>query len=100
MEGSWPLKAVLPAIAPDLSYTALGEVQDGTGAQAAYLEAIELDTLAGRDTGSAGKRWSTSGAPPWTSLPFEKGQLSEDPVIVFEGEGINCLDLLSLHNKQ
>ncbi len=40
MEGSWSLKAVLPAVAPDLSYAALGEVQDGTGAQAAYLEAI------------------------------------------------------------
>ena len=48
MEGSWSLKAVLPAIAPDLSYAALGEVQDGTGAQAAYLEAIELTTARNR----------------------------------------------------
>ena len=48
MEGSWSLKAVLPAIAPDLGYAALGEVQDGTGAQAAYLEAIELTTSGNR----------------------------------------------------
>ena len=48
MEGSWSLKAVLPAIAPDLSYAALGEVQDGTRAQAAYLEAIELTTSRNR----------------------------------------------------
>jgi Domain of unknown function(DUF2779) len=48
MKGSWSLKAVLPAVAPDLSYAALGEVQDGTAAQAAYLEAIELATSADR----------------------------------------------------
>jgi hypothetical protein len=48
MRGSWSLKAVLPTIAPDLSYEELGEVQDGGGAQAAYLEAIDQATTADR----------------------------------------------------
>jgi hypothetical protein len=41
MKGSWSIKAVLPTVAPDLDYGALGEVQDGTSAQAAYAEAID-----------------------------------------------------------
>lgn len=42
--GSWSLKAVLPAICPDLSYGDLGEVQDGNLAQQAYQEAIHPET--------------------------------------------------------
>jgi hypothetical protein len=38
--GSWSLKAVLPAIAPELSYDQLKGVQDGKAAGAAFLEAI------------------------------------------------------------
>lgn len=48
MLGSWSLKAVLPTVAPDLSYAALGEVRDGFGAQTAYFEAIEPRTSAAR----------------------------------------------------
>jgi hypothetical protein len=48
MDGSWSLKAVLPTVAPDLSYAALGEVQDGLAAQSAYLEAIAPETTAPR----------------------------------------------------
>ena len=44
MVGSWSIKAVPPAIAPELDYANLGEVADGLGAQAAYLEAIKPDT--------------------------------------------------------
>jgi hypothetical protein len=33
MKGSWSIKAVLPTVAPDLDYGALGEVRDGTSAQ-------------------------------------------------------------------
>lgn len=40
MLGSWSIKAVLPAIAPDLSYTELEEVQDGMAAGQAYLEIL------------------------------------------------------------
>jgi hypothetical protein len=40
MQGSWSIKAVLPTVAPDLSYAALGEIRDGFAAQSAYLEAI------------------------------------------------------------
>ena len=43
-KGSWSIKAVLPAIAPELSYAELGEVQDGIGAQSAYLEMIDPAT--------------------------------------------------------
>ncbi|MDD2721145.1 MAG: DUF2779 domain-containing protein [Gallionella sp.] len=42
--GSWSIKAVLPAVAPDLSYAALEGVQDGGMAMDAYLEAIHPDT--------------------------------------------------------
>ncbi len=44
MKGSWSLKAVAPTIAPDLDYSALGEVRDGSMAQVAYLEAIDSGT--------------------------------------------------------
>lgn len=44
MKGSWSLKAVLPTIAPDLDYTALEGVHEGTEASSAYLEAINPET--------------------------------------------------------
>ena len=47
-QGSWSIKAVLPALCPDLSYDALDGVQDGGGAQQAYLEAITPATSAAR----------------------------------------------------
>ncbi|HUQ53003.1 MAG TPA: DUF2779 domain-containing protein, partial [Gammaproteobacteria bacterium] len=48
MQGSWSIKAVLPTVAPDLSYGALGEVRDGLAAQSAYLEAIKPGTTDAR----------------------------------------------------
>jgi hypothetical protein len=48
MHGSWSIKAVLPTVAPDLSYDTLGAVRDGLAAQAAYFEAIDAKTPAGR----------------------------------------------------
>ena len=42
--GSWSIKAVLPAVAPDLSYDDLSGVQNGGMAMEAYLEAIHPDT--------------------------------------------------------
>ena len=42
--GSWSIKAVLPALCPDLSYDQLDGVQDGMMAQTAYLEAIAVET--------------------------------------------------------
>jgi len=48
MLGSWSLKAVLPTIAPDIDYSALEEIQEGTAASNAYLEAISPDTTAER----------------------------------------------------
>lgn len=47
-QGSWSIKSVLPAIAPDLTYSDLEGVQDGGGAQAAYLEAIHPATAPAR----------------------------------------------------
>jgi hypothetical protein len=44
MHGSWSIKAVLPTVAPDLSYAALGEVKDGFAAQRAYFEAVDART--------------------------------------------------------
>lgn len=48
MRGSWSLKAVLPAVAPQLDYTDLGEVQDGMAAGVAYLEMVDANTDAAR----------------------------------------------------
>jgi len=48
MEGSFSLKAVLPALAPKLDYAALEHVQDGGAAQRAYLEATHPLTGASR----------------------------------------------------
>ena len=43
-QGSWSIKKVLPAIAPDLSYGDLDGVNHGTGAIVAYLEAVDPAT--------------------------------------------------------
>lgn len=45
-QGSWSLKKVLPAIAPELQYDALDGVQDGGMAMNAYMEAISPHTAA------------------------------------------------------
>ncbi|WP_028452942.1 DUF2779 domain-containing protein [Chitinilyticum aquatile] len=42
--GSWSIKAVLPALCPELSYDDLHGVQDGSMAMDAYLEAIASET--------------------------------------------------------
>jgi hypothetical protein len=42
--GSWSIKAVLPAVCPDLTYGDLNGVQDGNMAISAYQEAINPDT--------------------------------------------------------
>jgi hypothetical protein len=38
MQGSWSIKSVVPTIDQALGYEHLGEVQEGDGAQAAFLE--------------------------------------------------------------
>jgi Domain of unknown function(DUF2779) len=43
-EGSWSIKKVLPAIAPDLDYTQLSGVKDGQMAMVAFQEAIDPAT--------------------------------------------------------
>ncbi len=48
MKGSWSIKEVLPTVAPELDYGNLKEVQDGSGAQMAYLEAIASETYRSR----------------------------------------------------
>ena len=44
-QGSWSLKALLPAAFPDLSYEKLEGIQDGGAASQAFLEAITPDTI-------------------------------------------------------
>jgi len=44
MAGSWSLKAVLPTIAPDMQYSELEGIQEGTAASEGYLEAIDPRT--------------------------------------------------------
>lgn len=43
-QGSWSIKAVLPAIAPELSYAELDGVQDGGAAMDSFCEAIQSGT--------------------------------------------------------
>jgi hypothetical protein len=43
-QGSWSIKKLLPAVAPELCYDALPGVKDGGMAMAAYLEAIAPET--------------------------------------------------------
>lgn len=47
-QGSWSLKAVLPAVVPELSYGALEGIQDGGMAMDAFLEALHPETSAAR----------------------------------------------------
>jgi hypothetical protein len=47
-QGSWSIKRVLPAVAPDLRYDGLDGVQDGGAAMQAYLEAIDQKTSGAR----------------------------------------------------
>ena len=47
-KGSWSIKAVLPAVAPDLNYQQLDGVQDGEMAMSAYVEAIQPHTSSKR----------------------------------------------------
>jgi hypothetical protein len=47
-QGSWSIKKVLPTLAPDLDYSALSQVQDGSTAMQAYAEAIDAKTLSER----------------------------------------------------
>jgi hypothetical protein len=42
--GSWSIKAVLPAVCPDLAYGDLEGVQNGMAAQSAFLEAVAPET--------------------------------------------------------
>lgn len=48
MKGSWSIKALLPAIAPDMDYAQLEGVHDGGGAQLAWVEAVAPQTAAAR----------------------------------------------------
>lgn len=47
-QGSWSIKKVLPAVAPDLSYETLDGVQNGGMAMEAFLEAIASTTTGTR----------------------------------------------------
>jgi len=44
MKGSWSIKAVLPTLATDLDYGALGEIQEGTAASEAFMEMMQAST--------------------------------------------------------
>ncbi len=47
-QGSWSIKAVLPALCPDLEYSDLSGVQDGGMAMEAFLEALAPQTSKAR----------------------------------------------------
>jgi len=55
MHGSWSIKKLLPTIAPELDYSRLGEIQEGSAAQQAYVEATAPATSAARREEIRGK---------------------------------------------
>jgi len=48
MHGSWSIKAVLPTIAPDLSFAEVGEISEGTAASAAFRSLLSDDQTVDR----------------------------------------------------
>ena len=48
MLGSWSIKAVLPAMVPEMSYAGLEGINEGMGASDGFLEAMNPDTDAAR----------------------------------------------------
>jgi hypothetical protein len=44
MKGSWSVKAVLPSVDPSLAYSELEGVQEGVGAQLAFIEMVDSAT--------------------------------------------------------
>ena len=48
MLGSWSIKAVLPCIAPQMDYSQLEGIQEGTAASEGFLEAIDPETTPAR----------------------------------------------------
>jgi len=48
MMGSWSIKAVMPAINPEMDYATLAGIKEGTGASEGFIEAINPDTTPGR----------------------------------------------------
>lgn len=48
MLGSWSIKAVTPALVPDMDYAMLDGIKEGTGASDGFLEAIHQDTTPAR----------------------------------------------------
>ncbi|MEQ1581449.1 MAG: DUF2779 domain-containing protein [Steroidobacteraceae bacterium] len=50
MQGSWSIKAVLPTLVPDMQYGQLEGIQEGMGAQQAFVEAIDQATSTDRRT--------------------------------------------------
>ena len=47
-EGSWSIKKVLPAIAPEFEYSQLEGIQDGNSSMDAFLESLDKNTTANR----------------------------------------------------
>ena len=45
MMGSWSIKAVMPAVNPDMDYAQLEGIKEGTGASDGFLEAIAPETM-------------------------------------------------------
>jgi len=68
MKGSCSLKEVLPTIAPDLDYSTLEEVQNGDGAQEAYVNAIDPAVSPGRKEELAQRLLTYCGLDTWAMV--------------------------------
>jgi len=81
-KGSWSIKAVLPAIAPDLRYDALEGVQHGGMAQDAYLEAIRSDTSPARREDLKGQLERYCELDTWAMVRLWQFFTGQEPILL------------------
>ncbi|WP_019938427.1 DUF2779 domain-containing protein [Bordetella sp. FB-8] len=67
-QGSWSIKAVLPALCPELSYEQLDGVQDGGMAMDAYAEAIHPNVSPEKKTELESQLWKYCELDTWAMV--------------------------------
>ena len=66
--GSWSIKAVLPAVCPELDYEQLAGVKDGGMAMDAYVEAIHPDVMPERKAELESQLWAYCEMDTWAMV--------------------------------
>ena len=93
--GSWSIKSVLPAIAPELRYANLDGVQDGNMAMNAYLEAVHVETTIARKEEIPRRRSGVSSSNIAVLILlvwFDSGSASRKKMKVTTDTGLHAID--------